>query len=393
MVDDLVGSAEQHGSPQHPNLEPDGFEQEGERSVELEAPPASHGVDASDLGDSCGQIVRNSVAEDDVEVLERDLVEVGQLQPAEAVEVPIDVLPIDAESSEIPINLVRGQCRLMSDCHHQIVRPYAALVLIDLAINPFDAAVPDMIALAHAAEAAGAGGVWVADHFSGSVVGRSWSRDPFVVLAAIAATTERIDLGVLVANIVNRHPAQLASAVNSLQSIAPGRVRLGMGSGAAPGSRFAVEHEAIGTQLAGRAERRQRLVDSIAAVRAIWNGDETLVTTTPNTGIDGLTGVIDGSSIPTLIVGASAWSTIEVAIDHADGVNIRRTDEIVELLTRLGTVRPAHFEVSVLDVLDDVVADRGRVATYAQLGVDRLVLGISPPHDPARLASIDFTSN
>ncbi len=265
---------------------------------------------------------------------------------------------------------------------------YAATVLIDLAINPFDASVPDMVSLARAAESNGAGCIWVADHFSGAVVGRSWSRDPFVCLGAIAAVTERIEVGVLVANIVNRHPAQLASAVNSLQSIAPRRVRLGVGSGAAPGSRFAIEHEAIGTVLGDAGTRRRRLIDTISSLRAIWNhpgGDPD-----GDLGSDPLGAVVDSSQCPPIIVGASAWPTVEVALDVADGVNLRRTGALDELLGRIGRGRPAGFEVSVLDWFDDVADAPQRIERFGEFGVDRLILGISPPHDVARLDRVDL---
>ena len=270
---------------------------------------------------------------------------------------------------------------------------YDAGVLIDLAINPFDASVPHMVALARAAEARGVGCVWVADHFSGAVVGRSWSRDPFVCLGAIAATTDRVEVGVLVANVVNRHPAQLASAANSLQSMAPGRVRLGVGSGAAPGSRFAVEHEAIGTSLSELDVRRRRLAASIEALRAIWSGDEDVVAeeVVEEVGFSGLTSVVDSSRCPPMIVGASSWPTVEVALRLADGVNLRRTDQLVELLDRIGRRRPDGFEVSVLDGFDDVAGDPGRVDEYVAAGVDRLVLGTSPPHRTDRLDRIDLT--
>ena len=250
-------------------------------------------------------------------------------------------------------------------------------MLIDLAINPFDADVADMVSLARAAEARGAGCVWVADHFSGAVVGRSWSRDPFVCLGAIAASTARIGVGVLVANVVNRHPAQLASAVNSLQSIAPGRVRLGLGSGAAPGSRFAVEHEAIGRTLGDAPERRAYLIDSLASLRAIWNDQDIFV--------------VDASPLPPVIIGASSWSTVAVALEIADGVNLRRSEELHDLLERIERRRPDGFEVSVLDSFDDVVDAPEIAARYATLGVDRLVLGISPPHDGSRLERFDFS--
>lgn len=265
-------------------------------------------------------------------------------------------------------------------------------MLIDLAINPFDASVPDMVSLAQAAESGGARCAWVADHFSGAVVGRSWSRDPFVCLGAIAAVTDRIEVGVLVANMVNRHPAQLASAVNSLQSIAPSRVRLGVGSGAAPGSRFAIEHDAIGTSLSGVDVRRRRLVDSIAALRAIWDGHETFdaAASVHELGFSGLFSVVDAASCPPLIVGASSWSTVEVALAVADGVNLRRSAALSELLGRIDRHRPDGFEVSVLDWFDDVADNPTRIEEYASSGVDRLVLGISPPHDTDRLDRLDL---
>lgn len=267
-------------------------------------------------------------------------------------------------------------------------------MLIDLAINPFDASVPDMVALARAAESGGVGCVWVADHFSGAVVGRSWSRDPFVCLGSIAASTERIEIGVLVANLVNRHPAQLASAVNSLQSIAPDRVRLGVGSGAAPGSRFAVEHDAIGTVLSDVDVRRRRLATSIQALRAIWSGDADFgaEADVAEIGYSGLTSVVDASPFPPLIVGASSWPTVEVALRHADGVNLRRTDRLAELLDRIGRERPDGFDVSVLDGFDEVADEPDRIEAYAAAGVNRLVLGISVPHRPERLERIDFAA-
>ncbi len=262
-------------------------------------------------------------------------------------------------------------------------------MLIDVAVHPFDARVPDMVAFARAAETSGAGCVWVADHFSGAVVGRAWSRDPFACLGAIAAVTDRIGVGLLVANVFNRHPAQLASAVNSLQSIAPGRVRLGVGSGAAPGSRFAVEHDAIGNPPGDVEHRRRRLVESIVALRAIWDGADTAA---GDAGFSGLSAVVDPSTRPPLIVGASSWPTIEVALDGADGVNLRRTSALPELLARIEQRRPHGFEVSVLDWFDDVADDPGVIGRYVAAGVDRLVLGISPPHDPARLDRLDFAA-
>ena len=132
-------------------------------------------------------------------------------------------------------------------------------MIIDVLATVFGADVPDLVDMARALDDSDIGVLWVTDHFSGAVDGAPWSRDPFVTLGAMAAVTERVELGLLVANMVNRHPVQLVSAFNSLQSIAPGRVRLGMGSGAAPGSRFAVEHEAIGRDLGATVDGRRAM--------------------------------------------------------------------------------------------------------------------------------------
>ena len=272
------------------------------------------------------------------------------------------------------------------------------MVLIDLAVNPFEADVGDMVEMAVAAERTGYRAVWVPDHFSGAVVGRRWSRDPFVCLGAMAASTSTIELGVLVANMRNRHPAQLASAINSLQSLAPSRVRLGIGSGAAPGSRFAVEHEAIGTDFGTASERRSMLRSSIDALRSMWaapggdGGAPHDVDHLEGGGADMSTSnVVDGAARPPIVVGASAWPTIELALATADGVNVRRSAELDDLLRRIDAVRHPSFEVSVLDAFDDVADDPARIDQLAALGVDRLVLGMSAPHDPFRLTRLELS--
>lgn len=208
----------------------------------------------------------------------------------------------------------------------------------DLVLDAFGADTARLLDIARVADDAGFGAVWVNDHFSGAVLDAPWSRDPFALLGALSQVTARVDLGLLVANMVNRHPAQLASAVNTLQSLAPGRIRLGVGSGAAPGSRFAVEHEMIGTELADAAGRRSLLREYIGELRSIFAGASSV------------TGVVDGAPLPPVIVGASAWPTIELATEVADGVNIRRTHGLAEQLARIAAVPvPDGFEVSVLE--------------------------------------------
>lgn len=254
-------------------------------------------------------------------------------------------------------------------------------MLIDLVLNPFGADLTELTEMARAADTAEVGAVWVNDHFSGHIVGAPWSRDPFVCLGAIAAVTDHVDLGLLVANLTNRHPVQLASAVNSVQSLAPGRVRLGVGSGAIAGSRFASEHDMIAKALGDAAARCALLRDSIGALRDIWGGIPTNIASR-GVGFDQLAGIVDSAATPPLIVGASAWSTIEVAVELADGVNIRRTSALGKQLERLADLDlPDGFEVSVLDMRAEgdglgVVPD-----DLDSTVIDRYIVTVSPARD------------
>jgi alkanesulfonate monooxygenase SsuD/methylene tetrahydromethanopterin reductase-like flavin-dependent oxidoreductase (luciferase family) len=251
----------------------------------------------------------------------------------------------------------------------------------DLVLSGFGASVPELVEAAVVAEESGFDGVWVFDHFSGAMLGRPWSREPFVVLGAIAARTDRITLGPLVANIDNRHPAQLASAVNSLQSLAPGRAMCGVGSGAAAGTRFAGEIEMIGRPIAGAAERRSRLVETIECLRAIWAGEGYAgehVRCAPPAG--DTPGVTDGAPPPPIVVGASGVATVRLAATCADGVNIREQAGLADLVgAARATAGGRPFEVSVFTAFEPTHPLGGDVERLTEIGVDRRTLFTSAP--------------
>lgn len=56
-------------------------------------------------------------------------------------------------------------------------------------------------------------------------------REAMVVLGAVAASTQRINIGPGVSHLAGRHPSVIASAMATLDDLAPGRVRLGFGVG------------------------------------------------------------------------------------------------------------------------------------------------------------------
>jgi alkanesulfonate monooxygenase SsuD/methylene tetrahydromethanopterin reductase-like flavin-dependent oxidoreductase (luciferase family) len=55
--------------------------------------------------------------------------------------------------------------------------------------------------------------------------------DPLTAPAALAAVTERVELGIGVLQVSLRHPVELAHRVQSIQALSGGRLRLGVGSG------------------------------------------------------------------------------------------------------------------------------------------------------------------
>jgi alkanesulfonate monooxygenase SsuD/methylene tetrahydromethanopterin reductase-like flavin-dependent oxidoreductase (luciferase family) len=259
--------------------------------------------------------------------------------------------------------------------------------MTDLVLVPFDADLDDVLAAARAADRGGFDTVWTYDHFSGLVAEAGWSRDPFVTLGAIAATTVRVNVGLLVANVANRHPAQLACAINTLQSLAPERVLLGIGAGAAPANRWSSEADAIGRPVADGPARRALLAESIAALRAIWRGeafDGDLVSVAADMA------VTDGAAAPPIIVGASGEPTIAVACAHADGVNLNPSGrDVVPLVAFARRQAPADdFEISVFAPLDVDHPLGGDPAQLADLGVARRTLYVAPPYPVERIIAI-----
>lgn len=79
------------------------------------------------------------------------------------------------------------------------------------------------VELVQLAERAGFDYAWIPD--------QTFYRDPYVILTALALTTDRIRLGVGVTNPYTRHPAMAARAIASIDECAGGRVSLGVGAG------------------------------------------------------------------------------------------------------------------------------------------------------------------
>jgi alkanesulfonate monooxygenase SsuD/methylene tetrahydromethanopterin reductase-like flavin-dependent oxidoreductase (luciferase family) len=103
------------------------------------------------------------------------------------------------------------------------------------------------------------------DHYLSPTDQSRVALDAWAVIPALAARTERIELGTLVSPVTFRAPAVLANASLTAYEISGGRVSLGMGTGW-----MEAEHEAFGFPFPSMSERVQMLAEQIEAVRRFW---------------------------------------------------------------------------------------------------------------------------
>lgn len=120
--------------------------------------------------------------------------------------------------------------------------------------------------LARSAEASGWDGVFVWDHL-GFVWGQP-AADPWVTLAAVAATTSRVRIGPAVTPVARRRPQVLAHQVATLDVLSAGRVVFGAGLGGSE-SEFGRFGEPVDARV-----RAEKLDEGLDVLRRLWSGEE-----------------------------------------------------------------------------------------------------------------------
>ncbi len=127
---------------------------------------------------------------------------------------------------------------------------------------------PNTVAqLARDAEAAGWDGFFIWDHILFDPHGLDVG-DPWVVLAAVAAATERITIGTLVTPIPRRRPWVLARQAVSLDQLSHGRLVLGVGIG----DPAEIEFGAFGEETDTKARARM-LDEGLDIITGLWSGE------------------------------------------------------------------------------------------------------------------------
>lgn len=207
------------------------------------------------------------------------------------------------------------------------------------------------------------------------------------LVAAWAAITRRIRIGVMVSGVMLRHPALLAKMAITLDHVSGGRAICGIGAGW-----FAEEAEVYGMAWPAIGERLERLEEAAILCRSLF--DE------PRTTHHGrhyrLTDAVAAPKprqrhLPLLIGGGGERRTMRIAARHADIWNTfgspasigRKIGLLHRYCAEIGRDPPAITRtVSVmLDADEEVDQIRDRLAAYRQAGVDGVVLDFAAPYD------------
>ncbi|WP_418003596.1 LLM class F420-dependent oxidoreductase [Mycobacterium sp. PDNC021] len=237
--------------------------------------------------------------------------------------------------------------------------------------------------------------LWVYDHFhTVPMPTAEATHEAWTLMAAYAATTNRIKLGQMCTAISYRNPAYLAKVAATTDIISGGRVQMGIGGGW-------YEHEwrAYGYGFPSAGVRLARLDEGVQIMRAAWR--EGVVS------FDGKHYQVDGAivqpkplqtgGIPLWIAGGGEKVTLRIAAKYAQYTNFtsepdgfaHKSEVLQQHCREVGTdydgiVRSANFNVVIGDSEADVAARIARirerqVAVAHEAAVDAMVKNLTSP--------------
>jgi alkanesulfonate monooxygenase SsuD/methylene tetrahydromethanopterin reductase-like flavin-dependent oxidoreductase (luciferase family) len=170
--------------------------------------------------------------------------------------------------------------------------------------------------VAAAAEGSGVfSALWLTDHVQDLGPGGPAAPMPesHLVLAAIAASTTRLDLGLLATSVVYRNPALLAKMITTLDVLSGGRAILGIGAGH---PRTQGEAESYGYRFPPVGTRMEMLDHALEVIRSM-TGPEPVRGAPPN-----WPRPLRPGGIPVLVAGSGEQRLLRIAAKHADMINL-----------------------------------------------------------------------
>ncbi|MGY4977508.1 LLM class F420-dependent oxidoreductase [Streptomyces sp. 900105755] len=259
------------------------------------------------------------------------------------------------------------------------------------------------VRLARELEARGFAGLYLPEHThipverttpypAGGDLPREYGRtlDPFVALGQVAAVTEGLGLGTGITLVAQHDPIDLAKQIATLDHLSGGRLTLGVGFG------WNVE-EAADHGVLWRS-RRELTRDRMALMRALWADEPTAY--------EGEFGSVRASSAypkpvqkprgpvagPRTLVGGAAGPKLFAHIaEYADGWMPIGGRGLTESLPVLRSVwADAGRDPAALQVVPYAVfPSPGKLAHYAELGIEEVVVQLPPAGEAEVLGALD----
>jgi alkanesulfonate monooxygenase SsuD/methylene tetrahydromethanopterin reductase-like flavin-dependent oxidoreductase (luciferase family) len=260
---------------------------------------------------------------------------------------------------------------------------------------------PAIRSFARAAEAQGLDSVWMFDHLfdqteAGSIQGM---HEAWTIVSAVAASTERVEIGTLVLCTSFRSPGITAKMAVSADEVSAGRLILGLGAGW-----HDPEYDAFGFP---RDHRVARFEESLRIITPLLRGERVTVTGRYHRTRDARLFPPARRTIPILVAGEGP-RMLRLAARHADAWNTAwygvPDDRLARQLAALngaledegrdpgtmaktvgmvvrdpGVDAPAEedeFAGSVEELADAIEA-------YARLGIDHLIVLLQPMTEPS----------
>lgn len=245
--------------------------------------------------------------------------------------------------------------------------------------------------------------VWDCDHFNQPSRPDGPYFEGWTLLAALAARTERIRVGVLVSSNTFRHPALLAQQAVTLDHVSNGRLELGLGAGW-----FVAEHESFGIPFPAPGERVGRFREAVEIVDSLLCNE--------TTSYEGRYYRLANASIrpaplqrprPPLTLGAHRPRMLRICAEYADSWNSFGTVEemrernliLDELCATIGRdpreIRRSFYgwasqinEQGLTDPWQSTTAFEDVVGRYVQVGIDEFVIDQPRPEQFAVLEQI-----
>ena len=261
---------------------------------------------------------------------------------------------------------------------------------------------PEYVAMARTAEGVGFDSIWLGDHLLYRDDGRP-ERGPWeawTMLSALAAATERIRLGPLVASAAFHAPAMLAKMAATVDEVSGGRLVLGIGAGWSE-----VEFRAFGFPYDHRVDRFE---EAFTIVRRLLEGERVTFHGRYQE-VDDVVLLPRPARRPELMIGSTGERMLAIALPHVDAWNtwydwfgntpdgfadgnaritaaaedagrdpadILRSACVLVVLDRTAPERPLEDGVPPLEGGTEAIA--AGLRAMAEAGADEVILVVSP---------------